>query len=76
MINLSVVTTTSIWTSEFARSLWHGKFFANNNPHALISVVAFYYHFNIGIHAEFPSRVAISTSEIIEGVVRDCDIIT
>ena len=51
------------------------QFFTNSNPYALISMAASYYCLDIEVHAEFPGRVTISTREIVEGVVRDCDLV-
>ena len=41
----------------------------------LISVVASYCRFNVEVHADFPSRAAISTRKIIGGVAIDRDLV-
>ena len=48
------------------------QFFADSNLCALIIVVASYYHFDVEVHTEFPSRVAI-LCEIVGGIVIDHD---
>ena len=46
---------------------------ADSNPHALISEVTSYYHFNVEIHSELPRSITIFMCEIVEGVVKHCD---
>ena len=48
---------------------------ADSNPHALISKVTSYYCFNVEIHSELPRSITISTSKIVEGVVRHRDFV-
>ena len=51
------------------------QFFANSNPHALISEVTSYYHFSVEIHSEFSRSITIFMCEIVEGVVRHRDFV-
>ena len=37
--------------------------------------IASYYCFDVETHADFPGRVALSVREIVEGVVRDRDLV-
>ena len=45
------------------------------DPHALISNVTSYYHFNVEIHSELPRSITIFMCEIVEGVVRHRDFV-
>ena len=61
------------WLFTLGHFTW--QFFADGDPHSLISVAASYYRFDVEMHAEFPSRITISKCEIVGRVIRDHDFV-
>ena len=71
-INSPFITATANGSSEFPLA-W--KFIANSYPHTLISALAFCDRLNIAVQAWLPRQGHHFMSEIVWGVVMNCDLV-